>query len=38
MRDIEVYVADVAGEKDVGHVAFAAGVPLRKLERGRTYA
>ncbi|KAJ4357336.1 uncharacterized protein N0V89_001911 [Didymosphaeria variabile] len=38
MRDVEVYVADVAGEKDVGHVAFAAGVPLRKLERSRTYA
>ncbi|KAL1612087.1 hypothetical protein SLS60_000310 [Paraconiothyrium brasiliense] len=38
MRDVEVYVADVAGEKDLGHVAFAAGVPLRKLERSRTYA
>jgi hypothetical protein len=38
MRDVEVYVADVTGEKDVGRVAFAAGVPLRKLERGRTYA
>lgn len=38
MRDVEVYVADVAGDQEIGHVAFAAGVPLRKLERGRTYA
>jgi hypothetical protein len=37
LRDVEVHVADVCGEKDVGHIALAAGVPLRKLERGRLY-
>lgn len=38
LRDIEVYVADVRGNDDIGHIAFAAGVPLRKLERGRMYS
>lgn len=37
LKDIEVHVGDVCGEEDVGHIAFAAGVPLRKLERGRLY-
>lgn len=37
LKDVEVHVADVRGEEDVGHIAFAAGVPLRKLERGRLY-
>jgi hypothetical protein len=37
LRDVEVHVADVCGEENVGHIAFAAGVPLRKLERGRLY-
>ncbi|KAF1958904.1 hypothetical protein CC80DRAFT_21927 [Byssothecium circinans] len=38
LKDVEVCVGDVHGEKDVGHIAFAAGVPVRKLERGRLYA
>jgi hypothetical protein len=37
LKDVDVYVADVRGEENVGHIAFAAGVPLRKLERGRLY-
>ncbi|KAF2867899.1 hypothetical protein BDV95DRAFT_164677 [Massariosphaeria phaeospora] len=38
LKDVDVYVADVQGDEDVGHIAFAAGVTLRKLERGRLYA
>lgn len=38
LKDVEVHVADVCGDADVGHIAFAAGVPLRKLERGRLYS
>ncbi|KAJ4340225.1 hypothetical protein N0V95_007545 [Ascochyta clinopodiicola] len=37
LKDIEVRIGDVRGDEDVGHIAFAAGVPLRKLERGRLY-
>ncbi|KAG9187643.1 hypothetical protein G6011_05514 [Alternaria panax] len=37
LRDVQVHVADVRGNDDVGHIAFAAGVPLRKLEKGRLY-
>jgi hypothetical protein len=37
LKDMEVHVGDVCGEEDTGHIAFAAGVPLRKLERGRLY-
>jgi len=37
LKDVEVHVADVCGQEDVGHIAFAAGVPLRRLERGRLY-
>ncbi|KAJ4340059.1 hypothetical protein N0V87_002679 [Didymella glomerata] len=37
LKDIEVQIGDVRGDEDVGHIAFAAGVPLRKLERGRLY-
>ena len=37
LKDVEVHIADVCGEEDVGHIAFAAGVPLRHLERGRPY-
>lgn len=37
LKDMEVYVGDVRGDEDTGHIAFAAGVPLRKLERGRLY-
>ncbi|RYN52336.1 hypothetical protein AA0120_g7569 [Alternaria tenuissima] len=37
LKDVEVCVADVRGNDDIGHIAFAAGVPLRKLERGRLY-
>lgn len=38
LKDVEVHVADVCGDEDVGHIAFAAGVPMRKLERGRLYS
>ncbi|KAF2003835.1 hypothetical protein P154DRAFT_543619 [Amniculicola lignicola CBS 123094] len=38
LRDVEVCIADVRGDQDVGHIALAAGVPLRKLERGRLYS
>jgi hypothetical protein len=37
LKDIEVCIGDVRGNEDVGHIAIAAGVPLRKLERGRLY-
>lgn len=37
LGDVQVHIADVRGNDDVGHIAFAAGVPLRKLERGRLY-
>ncbi|KNG44233.1 hypothetical protein TW65_08907 [Stemphylium lycopersici] len=37
LRDVQVHIADVRGDDEVGHIAFAAGVPLRKLERGRLY-
>jgi hypothetical protein len=37
LKDVEVSVGDVRGDEDVGHIALAAGVPLRKLERGRLY-
>jgi hypothetical protein len=37
LKDVEVRVADVCGDENVGHIALAAGVPLRKLERGRLY-
>lgn len=37
LKDVDVYIADVRGDKEVGHIALAAGVPIRKLERGRLY-
>ncbi|KAH8710199.1 hypothetical protein GQ44DRAFT_626784 [Phaeosphaeriaceae sp. PMI808] len=37
LKDVEVSVGDVRGNEDVGHIALAAGVPVRKLERGRLY-
>lgn len=37
LKDVEVCVGDVCGDEDVGHIALAAGVPMRKLERGRLY-
>jgi hypothetical protein len=37
LKDVKVYIGDVQGDADVGHIAMAAGVPLRKLERGRLY-
>jgi hypothetical protein len=37
LQDIEVHVGDVCGDEDIGHIAFAAGVPLRNLEKGRLY-
>jgi hypothetical protein len=37
LKDVEVYIGDVRGTEDVGHIALASGVPLRKLERGRLY-
>ncbi|KAF1842363.1 uncharacterized protein K460DRAFT_292905 [Cucurbitaria berberidis CBS 394.84] len=37
LKDVEVHVGDVRGEEDIGHIAFSAGVPLRKLERDRLY-
>jgi hypothetical protein len=37
LKDIDVHVGDVCGEEEVGHIAFAAGVPIRKLERNRLY-
>jgi hypothetical protein len=38
LKDVEVCIGDVHSEKDVGHIALAAGVPVRQLERGRLYA
>ncbi len=37
LKDIEVCVGDVEGNEGVGHIALAAGVPVRKLERERLY-
>lgn len=37
LKDVEVCVGDVRGDEDIGHIALAAGVPTRKLERGRLY-
>jgi hypothetical protein len=37
LKDVEVSVGDVRGDQDVGHIALAAGVPVRKLEKGRLY-
>ena len=37
LKDIPVRVGDVCGEEQVGRIALAAGVPVRKLERGRLY-
>jgi hypothetical protein len=37
LKDMNVHVGDVCGDEGVGHIAFAAGVPIRKLERGRLY-
>lgn len=37
LKDVEVCIGDVRGSEDIGHIAVAAGVPLRKLERGRLY-
>lgn len=38
LKDVELYLADVRGNDDIGHIALAAGIPLRKLERGRLYS
>ncbi|PVH97820.1 hypothetical protein DM02DRAFT_657891 [Periconia macrospinosa] len=38
LRDVEVCVGDVHGDQATGHIALSAGVPARKLERGRLYA
>ncbi|KAI1558763.1 hypothetical protein PtrSN002B_000131 [Pyrenophora tritici-repentis] len=37
LKDVEVHIADVRGDDDIGHIALASGIPLRKLERGRLY-
>jgi predicted outer membrane lipoprotein len=37
LKDVEVHIGDVRANEDVGHIAFAAGAPKRKLERGRLY-
>ncbi|KAH9868436.1 hypothetical protein J1614_007508 [Plenodomus biglobosus] len=37
LKDIDFHIGDVRGNDDIGHIALAAGVPLRKLERGRLY-
>jgi hypothetical protein len=37
LKDVEVCIGDVRGNEEVGHIALAAGIPLRKLERGRLY-
>ncbi|CAN9250543.1 unnamed protein product [Alternaria sp. RS040] len=37
LKDVEVHVADVHGNDNVGHIALAAGVPMRRLERERLY-
>ncbi|KAF2709518.1 hypothetical protein K504DRAFT_502244 [Pleomassaria siparia CBS 279.74] len=38
LKDVKVYIGDVRGDEEIGHIAMAAGVPMRKLERGRLYA
>ncbi|KAF2032300.1 hypothetical protein EK21DRAFT_61301 [Setomelanomma holmii] len=38
LKDVEVHIGDVCGNESVGHIAFAAGVPIRQLERGRLYS
>jgi hypothetical protein len=37
LKDVDVHIGDVCANDDVGHIAFAAGMPMRKLERGRMY-
>ena len=37
LRDVRVHMGDVCGDRDVGHIALASGVPIRKLEKGRKY-
>jgi hypothetical protein len=37
LKNVPVCVGDVDGNGQVGHIALAAGVPVRKLERGRLY-
>ncbi|KAF2747476.1 hypothetical protein M011DRAFT_477120 [Sporormia fimetaria CBS 119925] len=37
LRDVEFQIGDVTRDGETGHIAFTAGVPLRKLDRGRTY-
>ncbi|KAH3912226.1 hypothetical protein HBH56_123310 [Parastagonospora nodorum] len=37
LRDVEVHVGDVRGQEDIGHIAFATGHPVSKLQRGRLY-
>ncbi|CAN9296662.1 unnamed protein product [Alternaria alternata] len=37
LKDVDVHIGDVCANDDVGHIAFAAGIPMRKLERGRMY-
>ncbi|KAF1365774.1 hypothetical protein EJ07DRAFT_92666 [Lizonia empirigonia] len=37
LKDVSVCLGDVDGHEQVGHIALAAGVPIRKLERGRLY-
>ena len=37
LKDVPVCVGDVDGDEQIGHIAFAAGIPVRKLERGRLY-
>lgn len=38
LKDVKVYIGDVRGDDDTGHIAMASGVPLRKLERDRLYS
>ncbi|KAH3982824.1 hypothetical protein HBI56_006440 [Parastagonospora nodorum] len=37
LKDVEVHVGDVRGQDDIGHIAFATGHPVSKLQRGRLY-
>jgi len=37
LKDVDVHVGDVRASEDIGHIAFAAGTPKRKLEKGRMY-
>jgi len=37
LKDVEVHVGDVRGHEDIGHIAFATGHPVSKLQRGRLY-